>query len=160
MSKHWKYFKYVCRHKWFVFLAGLKTGAPLWRLIIHDYSKFSKAEWSPYVESFYSGRPREETKDAFQKAWLHHLHNNPHHWLHWVLMNEDGTRTAFDMPHHFVLEMVADWFGAGRAITGSWDLTEWYTKNRENMNLTPQTAKHVYYLVADTLANFDVRHNA
>jgi len=31
-----KYFILTLKHKWFVFLAGLKTKAPLWRLIIHD----------------------------------------------------------------------------------------------------------------------------
>jgi hypothetical protein len=41
------------RHKWFVLLAGLKTGAPLWRLIIHDWSKFTPAERGPYVRPFY-----------------------------------------------------------------------------------------------------------
>jgi hypothetical protein len=34
-----KYFWLTIMHKWFVFLAGFKTGAPLWRLIIHDWSK-------------------------------------------------------------------------------------------------------------------------
>ena len=33
MRKHWLYLKYLMRHKWFVFVAGLRTGAPLWRLI-------------------------------------------------------------------------------------------------------------------------------
>lgn len=151
MSKHWKYFKYVCKHKWFVFVAGLKTKAPLWRLIIHDYSKFSRAEWTPYVESFYSGRPREETKEVFQRGWLHHLHNNPHHWMHWILTHEspgstaEGTMpyTAFDMPEKLVREMVADWMGAGRAITGHWDIQEWWDKSKSNMKLTYNTRELV-----------------
>jgi hypothetical protein len=39
--KHVRYLSYVVRHKWFVLLAGIKTGAPLWRLLIHDWSKFA-----------------------------------------------------------------------------------------------------------------------
>jgi len=149
MKKHLKYLNYVLRHKWFVFLAGLKTGAPIWRLIIHDYTKFSRAEWTPYVESFYSGRLREETKEIFQKAWLHHLHNNPHHWLHWVLMHEDGTRSAFEIPPKLVKEMVADWMGAGRAITGYWDIEEWYKKSKPSMLLAPMTDNLVNIIIRD-----------
>lgn len=147
MKPHLKYLSYVLRHKWFVFRAGLKTGAPLWRLIIHDYSKFSPAEWNAYVTSFYSGKPREETKDIFQRGWLHHLHKNPHHWLHWVLLNEDGTRSAFEMPRPIVREMVADWMGAGRAITGHWDIKEWYAKNNDNMLLHPMTRLYVEHML-------------
>lgn len=150
-NKHIKYLNYVLRHKWFVFRAGLKTGAPLWRLIIHDYSKFSRAEWTPYVESFYSGRPREETKELFQQGWLHHLHNNPHHWLHWVLMNEDGFCTAFEMPESLVREMVADWMGAGRAITGNWDIKEWFGNNYGKMLLHYKTRELVHTIVTDVL---------
>lgn len=155
MRKHFKYLSYVLRHKWFVFRAGLKTGAPIWRLIIHDYSKFSHAEWRPYVESFYSGRPRSETKELFQQGWLHHLHKNPHHWLHWVLMNEDGTRTAFEMPQSLVREMVADWMGAGRAITGHWDIADWYEKNRPNMLLAPITSENVRILINKVITGCD-----
>lgn len=147
MNKHLKYLSYVCRHKWFVFRAGLKTGAPLWRLVIHDWSKFTPAEWGPYVESFYSGRPREETKEVFQRGWLHHIHNNPHHWLHWVLMHEDGTRSAFEMSYHLTEEMVADWMGAGRAITGHWDIHEWYEKNGPRMLLHSTTRAYVDLLL-------------
>lgn len=147
MKKHLRYLSYVCRHKWFVFRAGLKTGAPLWRLIIHDWSKFTPAEWNPYVQSFYSGRPREETKEIFQRGWLHHLHKNPHHWLHWVLMHEDGTRSAFEMPRSIVREMVADWMGAGRAITGHWDIEDWYNKSKDHMLLHPMTKLYVEHIL-------------
>ena len=47
LKPHLRYLGYVVRHKWFVFRAGLRTGAPLWRLVIHDWSKFTPAEWGP-----------------------------------------------------------------------------------------------------------------
>lgn len=148
MSKHWRYFKYVCKHKWFVFYAGLGTRAPLWRLIIHDYSKFSRTEWSAYANRFYGGRSGLEDKtldpEAFKLGWLHHLHRNPHHWLYWVLMLEDGTKMAFEMPEKLVREMVADWMGAGRAITGQWDLQEWWDANKKGMLFHPNTRIKVY----------------
>jgi hypothetical protein len=42
---HWRYLRYLCRHKWFVAVAGLHLGVGLWRLLIHDYSKFFPSEW-------------------------------------------------------------------------------------------------------------------
>jgi hypothetical protein len=138
VSAHLRYASYVARHKWFVFRAGLKTGVPLWRLLIHDWSKLTPAEWSPYVRSFYGPQPRtDEVKQAFDAAWLHHQHRNPHHWQHWLLQEDDGDLKTLEMPEHFVREMVADWMGAGRAITGKWETIQWYEKNREKIKLHP-----------------------
>lgn len=131
MTKHLRYASYLARHKWFVFLAGLKTGAPIWRLIIHDWSKFMPCEWLPYAEYFYG----QKNQIAFDRAWLHHQHLNPHHWQHWVLNEDCGDLKCLPIPEHFVREMVADWAGAGRAITGSWDILPWYNKNRGKIQM-------------------------
>lgn len=154
MSKHLKYGQYLIRHKWFVFQAGLRTGVSLWRLIKHDWSKFLPSEWQPYTEYFYGEKPklqREEdddyqywTKvqpflDAFNRAWLHHQHRNDHHWQHWVLRNDDGTTQCLPMTDAAKREMLADWMGAGRAITGKWETAEWYAKNREKIMLHADT---------------------
>lgn len=146
---HLRYASYVIRHKWFVFLAGLKTRAPLWRLLIHDWSKLTSAEWSPYVRSFYGPQPRTDAvKRAFDVAWLHHQHRNPHHWQHWLLREDGGKIKMLPIPHHLIREMVADWMGAGRAITGKWEAAEWYAKNRDNIWLAPSTRYHVENLLA------------
>lgn len=163
MIAHLKYVWYVARHKWFVLLAGLKTKAPFWYLLIHDWSKFTRAEWGPYVEKFYGGpapedlddRVKKMREDRFQAAWRHHYTHNPHHWNFWV--NESiqyGVRTAQEppyareMPDYFVREMVADWMGAGRAITGQWEIASWYAKNADKMILHPKTRAAVDRLVA------------
>lgn len=137
LRKHLKYLSYVTRHKWFVFIAGLKTGAPLWRLVIHDWSKFLPCEWFPYVEHFYGDKyPQQD----FDRAWLHHQHLNPHHWQHWRLKEDGGEEKFLKMPEHFAREMVADWMGAGRAIAGKWEARDWYAKNRVKILLHPETA--------------------
>lgn len=161
MKAHLKYASYVVRHKWFVLLAGRKTAAPLWRLIIHDWSKLTPAEWFPYVRTFYGrtpgtrelqhrfgGRPNHERnladwkadrQGAFDKAWLYHQHRNPHHWQHWLLREDDGDMKALPMPEPLVREMVADWMGAGRAITGRWEVASWYATNEHKIVLHPDT---------------------
>lgn len=165
MVPHLEYLWYVIRHKWFVFLAGRKTRAPLWRLIIHDWSKFSSAEWSPYVENFYCpldpsiGRGEGQTgvelvedlkrdrQERFNRAWLHHQHRNPHHWQHWVLREDDGDTVALQMPCDLAREMLADWMGAGRAITGEWEVASWYEKNRDKIILHPDTRQFIEILM-------------
>jgi len=164
VSAHWRYAKYLARHKWFVFVAGLRVGAPIWRLIIHDWSKLLPCEWIPYARSFYGGpwRTLQEmsammpaysgpTKDSvrreFDRAWLHHQHFNPHHWQHWVLREDSGATKLLQMPENFAREMVADWCGAGRAITGKWEVWIWYAKNREQIQMHQDTRSLVESLI-------------
>lgn len=54
-----------------------------------------------------------------------------------------------EMPERYVREMVADWAGAGRAITGRWDLGASYYRTRHNQILAPETAARVDELVRD-----------
>jgi hypothetical protein len=143
---HLKYLNYVIRHKWFVFLAGRKTGAPLWRLIIHDWSKFSRAEWGPYVRTFYV-LPGKEQDPLFDYAWNHHQHKNPHHWQHWLLQEDNGPLKRLEMPPDLVREMVADWMGAGRAITGKWDVVSWYNENYNKIQLSTSCRQQVDGLI-------------
>ena len=81
-------------------------------LVLHDISKYGTDEYGPYDAYFYG----EADIDAFNRAWLHHIHWNPHHWQHWLLMNDDGKYRdpdkviPLEMPKVYALEMVADWW--------------------------------------------------
>ncbi len=46
---------------------------------------------------------------------------------------------AIPMPDAFRKEMLADWRGAGRAITGKDNTNEWYRENKNKMVLHPET---------------------
>lgn len=52
------------------------------------------------------------------------------------------------MPDVYILEMVADWAGAGRAITGKWSIVEWYEKNKNNIQLEVSTRRRVENLMS------------
>lgn len=138
--KHIKYLSYIIRHKWFVFLAGLKTGAPIWLLLTHDITKFLPSEWFPYVNFFYGSG-----EDSIKYAFLYHKRRNPHHWEYWLL--EDGT--PLEMPEKYVREMVADWAGAGRVITGSWGVRYWYSENKDKIILHKNTRLKVQALLQE-----------
>lgn len=145
MKRHWNYLKYIIRHKWFVLVASKKIGASMWLAIIHDASKFLPSEWGPYANTFYKldGSKQYDETPAFKVAWLMHQHRNPHHWQHWILKMDGGSTVALEMPMRYVLEMVADWMGAGRAITGKWESAAWYANNRDKIILHDQTRKIV-----------------
>lgn len=76
---------------------------------------------------------------AFDRAWLKHQHRNDHHWQHWTLRQDSGEVKPLYIPVQPCLEMVADWLGAGRAITGSWEADTWYQKNRDVIVLHEMT---------------------
>ena len=53
-----RYFWLTVRHKWFVFRAGLEWSVPLWRLITHDLSKFTRHELPHYDRQFFGPADR------------------------------------------------------------------------------------------------------
>lgn len=140
MSAHWLYLKYVVRHKWFVYRAGRLLGVSRLQLLIHDWQKFTRAEWGPYVRYFYSDTP---DQDAFDRAWLHHQKlGGKHHWQYWVLREDDGSTKALEVPDRYRREMLADWRGAGLAL-GKPDTAAWYEANREKMVLHDSTREWI-----------------
>lgn len=144
------YTKYVLIHKWWVFYAGIQIGAPLWRLIIHDWHKFLPSEFFPYAASFYTpsgAKKKYAPNSAFDYAWNAHQKRAKHHWQHWVLPMDSGKVVLLEIPRKYQLEMVADWLGAGRAITGGWTVVNWYTKNKDIIQLAPQTRAEIESLL-------------
>lgn len=226
-----RYLSYFVRHKWWVFLAGRRVRAPLWRLLVHDLSKLRPRELIPYARFFYGPKPSKEAARAaalrFRTAWNHHQKANDHHWQYWCMADdnprehkqlrfvltspdecrdfqvhemlhvvEDGAvhwielagriavsncnyeyreSTITDgggvdrnrdnfrvlhrlvqaanrfhvlpMPEAAIREMVADWMGAGRTITGTWEASTWYEKHRDDMVLHPETRARVEALL-------------
>lgn len=148
MRKHWKYLKYVVRHKWFVLQYGIRSGVSIWRCLMHDMSKFMAWEWKPYVNYFYgNGRTREDGANEdlnaqwlhdFEVAWNHHQKHNDHHWQYWIRMGDDGTTLVLPMSEQAMLEMLADWRGAGQAL-GKPDTVAWYQANKHKMTMHGDT---------------------
>lgn len=148
-----KYFFLTIKHKWFVFLAGLKLHVPIWLLITHDLSKFSPSELPHYQRQFFGDK---SDPSGFMKAWLHHQNSNKHHWEYWV--PRSGHSHCFPpyednkpirMPTKYVKEMMADWAGACRAYSGKWPRFgnyPWFDKNWNDIKLRlhPETIQEIY----------------
>ncbi len=159
MRAHWQYLLYVLRHKWYVFVGCWHLGVPLHQAIIHDWVKFLPIEWFPYVRQFYNpDGSKRSVRDAsgsydpnrqvetFKRAWLHHQ-RQPHHWQAWCSIGDGGALTPLPIPQRFVLEMVADWYGAGMAIQGRNEVEEWFLNNRKKMILEDGT----YYRITQAI---------
>lgn len=139
---HWKYFLYLLRHKWYVCVACFKVKL-YWQGIIHDWTKIRPCEWFPYVDHFYGKCQQVDIK--YDEAWLHHIHNNRHHHEHWIIPSQGVAdekngmfkphNAVLPMPHRYVLEMICDWWGAGKAQGVNDTTLDWYRKNRYNMIL-------------------------
>jgi len=142
------YLRYVVRHKWFVFLECCKLGIP-WLGVIHDLSKLLPSEFIPYALHFYG--PDSHHKDgsheakgiygdlSFDRAWNYHQKRNRHHWQYWILIQDEDEDKVLKMPDKYQREMLADWKGAGRAITGQDNTPAWYAKSKEKMQLHQDT---------------------
>lgn len=103
----------------------------------------------------------------FNRTWMRHQHINKHHWQAWLrfdgiplpktnvivwdhggaqIIYKDGSMgdinpdriTADPMDDLYVLEMVADWYGAGMAL-GKPDIFGWYKANMHKMVIHEDT---------------------
>lgn len=143
-KRHLAYLRYVLRHKYYVWRGcRMVGGISLWRAIVHDWDKFLPDEWRAYAETFYApgGSKRYQESAAFAAAWNRHQKRNRHHWQWWLLTWDRGETEPLPMPEIDIREMLADWIGAGWAITGQPDPRSWYEKNREKIILHTASRK-------------------
>ncbi len=134
----------------------------------HDKSKWGPSEFPQYAAQFCGPAltdEAEKTKRAtrFAEAWLHHIHHNPHHWEHWLF--SDGftpkgstvEHGAVRMPVPYIREMVADWMGASKTYTGTWDMTDWLNKNLPRIRLHSYVSEELVYVLRGI--GYEYKHN-
>lgn len=132
------------KHKWFVFVAGIRIGVPIWLLVIHDMDKYRLFNLKMYGRQFFGDK---KDQIGFDYAWLKHQKLNGHHWESWVPITGHhlGLHKSMEplpMPEKYIKEMFADWMGAGRVYNGEWPRMEdwpWYDKNVPDMMLHEKT---------------------
>ena len=148
----------------------------LQRLIVtvkfHDASKLSSEEYDAYDAYFYGEERTPEIEEAFDYAWLHHIHENPHHWQHWILKEDDSVNDGdymavkcLDIPDNYIIEMIADWWSfswKNYLITGNkkelYSIFDWYDAHLNSIKMHPNSKKKVEDLLAqirDILDNSD-----
>lgn len=111
----------------------------------HDKSKYDPEEYDAYDNYFYGRNRSFAVVEYFNKAWLRHIHNNPHHWQHWVLINDDPKwgETCIEMPQKYVMEMICDWWAFSWAKDNLYEIFSWYDEHKAYMKLSDKTRKTV-----------------
>jgi len=114
------------------------------RIFDHDDSKYDMEEFDAYRNKFYPIEDEIVDEEEFKLAWLHHIHNNPHHWNYWVMVDIDGVK-ALEMPKEYLIEMVLDWIAMGMKNNNS--ALEYYEKNKNKILLHFNTRKELEKLL-------------
>ena len=120
-----------------------------WQIsIAHDQSKDSQEEYDAYDKYFYGPNKSYQVVQNFNKAWLHHIHNNPHHWQHWVLINDDteDPKTTIEMPYNYIIEMICDWWSFSWKTGDLKSIFTWYDEH-PNIQLHPDSKKIVEHIL-------------
>lgn len=105
----------------------------------HDWSKSSPEEYDAYDAYFYGHNRSWIVVNNFQRAWLHHIHNNPHHWQHWVLINDDEGMVCINMPIGYIVEMICDWWSFSWQTENLSTIFDWYAEHKDTMKLHKDT---------------------
>jgi hypothetical protein len=159
--KHWKYLKYLLKHKWYVAIECLKKG--LWlHAITHDLSKFRPSEWVPYARYFYGNYDtvyKERIEADFDVAWLKHQKRNKHHWQYWVLDEDSGATKLLPIPRRILLQMACDWIGASKTIRGK-DATpsDWYHKVKTGTLMNENSRREFEQLIGYVPPNGELNY--
>lgn len=147
--------KTVLKHKKYVYKAMKDCGHPVQGLL-HDMSKFSPIEFGESIK-FYTGdrSPIENAKEVqgYSDAWLHHKGKNKHHSQYWI-DNSWGETTPYEIPWKYLLELICDGIGAGKAYAENrgeeWNCKspiEYYNKRDNTSYYHPKTREKLekYY---------------
>lgn len=126
----------------------------------HDLSKYEKDEYDAYDAYFYGGEKSEYVNNEFNRAWLLHIHRNPHHWQHWVLINDDpeNGEIILDMPYGRIVEMICDWWSFSWKSENLFEIFDWYEKHKDYIKLsgnTRYTVESILELMKDKLEELE-----
>lgn len=115
----------------------------------HDSSKYWMEEYYAYDAYFFGEKRTKLVEEKFNLAWLHHIRNNPHHWQHWVIINDDPEEgeTILEMPYNYIVEMVCDWWAFSWNKGNPHEIFDWYDKHKDHIKLHPTTRDTVNYIL-------------
>ena len=123
----------------------------------HDRSKDTPEEYHAYDAYFYGKNKSFEVVQNFNRAWLHHIHRNPHHWQYWVLINDNPNEgeVILDMDYCYILEMVCDWWAFSWKKGNLYEIFSWYREHRDYMKLSAKTRRTVEEILDKILEKLD-----
>lgn len=111
----------------------------------HDDSKYENEEFESYRRKFF---PRDGEKPIsdyeFNKAWLHHIHNNPHHPEYWIYQDYEELKSKgkaqifyYPMDDDAIIEMLCDWIAMSYKFNNK--VYDWYKESNKGDILNEDT---------------------
>lgn len=147
-------------HKYYVMKYCFRLGL-YYRGIVHDMSKFSKAELLPSAR-FFTGTMSPQVMerkeyDGYSYMSVHHCNRNTHHYQYHVDFSEGEIRITY-MPLYDVLEMFCDSLAASIVYSGKghYERSIPYAYFHEHMNgyaMHPATKELLLYLFKEYEVN-------
>lgn len=122
----------------------------------HDASKYKPEEYDAYDKYFYGNNRSYAVVRDFKYAWLHHIHNNPHHWQYWILHNDEPGEgiNVLDMPYKYIIEMICDWWSFSWKKGNLNEIFGWYDDHKTYIKLsgfTRSTVENILKLIRNKL---------
>lgn len=141
-SKFFLHLHTINQHRFKVFCLCCRAGI-LWRGLVHDLSKYSKAEFlesAKYYSKGYSPIVNSKKDKGYSEAWLHHKGRNKHHYEYWYDYRAPSETPI--IPYKYLVEMVCDTLAAGLTYQGKkwtkeYQLNYWL-KVRETAKIHPK----------------------
>lgn len=135
-----------------------------WQICLnHDHSKTEPDEYEAYDAYFYGGNRSFDVVQNFNKAWLLHIHRNPHHWQHWVLINDEPNEgeIIIQMPINYIIEMICDWWAFSWSKGDLTEMFSWYEERKNYIKMhkkTRKTIEDIFAKIKEALNN-DLYHH-
>ena len=117
----------------------------------HDVSKNRPEEYYPYDDYFYLKKNNRsyEVVERFNKAFLLHMHANPHHWQYWILTDDskgDGEK-MIEMPLNYIFEMICDWWSFSWRMGDLMSIFKWWDDHEDWIRLHRRSKKVVIHIL-------------
>lgn len=135
-----------------------------WQICLnHDHSKTEPDEYEAYDAYFYGGNRSFDVVKNFNRAWLLHIHRNPHHWQHWVLINDEPNEgeIVIQMPINYIIEMICDWWAFSWSKGDLTEIFSWYEERKDYIKMhknTRKTVEDIFAKIKEALNN-DLSHH-
>lgn len=113
MSKAFKHFKLITKHRYEVFKLCFRCGI-IWRGLVHDLSKYSFVEFfegAKYYKGEYSPIVECRKQNGYSRAWIHHKNKNKHHIEYWY---DKDNEVQINMPYKYAVECICDKIAASK----------------------------------------------
>lgn len=124
---------------------------------LHDHSKSQSDEYEAYDAYFYGGNRSYQVVQDFNYAWLNHIHRNPHHWQHWILLNDEPNEgeIILDMPYNYILEMICDWWAFSWSKGNLRAIFDWWNEHSKWIKISDKTRQTVITILDKIATKLD-----